>query len=71
MSPRPSLLEEVKRTPPQPPQDNAVSPAEVGHKLFEAQVKEAESCMQCCREMIDKLEDILEVSQPDTQAGIR
>ena len=34
-------------------------------------MKEAEECMQSCFEQIDKLEDILEVSQPDTQAGIR
>ena len=26
--------------------------------------------MQCCREMIDKLEDILEASQPDTAGGL-
>ena len=52
--------------PPQPQRDDAVSPSDVCHTVFEEQVKVAEKCMQYCREMIDKLEDILEASQPDT-----
>ena len=52
--------------PPQPRRDDAASPSNVCHTVFEEQVKVAEKCMQYCREMIDKLEDILEASQPDT-----
>ena len=62
----PGDSEAFRRAPPQPQQDDAVSPSEVGHTVFEEQVKEVEKCMRSCREMIDKLEDILEASQPDT-----
>ena len=48
-----------------------MSPSEVGHAVFEAQVKEAELCMQLCRDMIDNFEDILEGSPPDMQGRIR
>ena len=71
MSPRPSLLEEVKRTPPQPPQDNAVSPAEVDPTVSEKQGEEAERFMRSCREMICRFEDMLEGAQPYTQLRIR
>ena len=59
------------RPPPQPPQDNAVSPSEVDHTVSEEQGEEAEKCMRSCREMIGKLEDMLEASQPDTHVRIR
>ena len=52
--------------PPQPQRDDAVSPSNVCHTAEEQQVKAAEECMQSCFEQIDKLEDILEASQPDT-----
>ena len=52
--------------PPQPQRGDAVSPSNVCHTVFEEQAKVAEECMQYYREMINKLEDILEASQPDT-----
>ena len=71
MSHHPSLLEEVRRPPPQPPQDNAVSPSEVDPAVSEEQGEEAEKCMRSCREFFGKLEDMLEGAQPDTQVKIR
>jgi len=71
MSRRPSLLEDCRRTPPQPPQDNAVSPSEVDPAVFHKQGEEAEQLMQSFREMIRRLEDKLEGAQPDTQVRIR
>ena len=70
MSHHPSLLEEVRRPPPQPPQDNAVSPSEVDPTVSEEQGEEAEKCMRSCREMIGKLEDMLEETEEDTQVRI-
>ena len=61
-----------RRAPPQPQQDDAVSPSEVRHRVFEDQVLEAGIFMRYCCEMFDKLEDrIIEVSQPDTRARIQ
>ena len=61
-----------RRAPPQPQQDDAVSPSEVRHRVFEDQVKETAIFMRSCCEMFDKLEDgIIEVSQPDTRARIQ
>ena len=54
----------------QPQVDNAVSPSEVGHTECEEQVKEAESCMQSCREMFGQLEELLEVSPEYTKVEI-
>ena len=56
--------------PPQPRRDDAVSPSNVCHTVFEEQVKVAEEFMQYCREKIAELEDILEASQPDTAGGL-
>ena len=39
--------------------------------MSEEQGEEAEKCMRSCREMIGKLEDMLEGAQPDTQVRIR
>ena len=52
--------------PPKPQWDDAASPLDVRHTVFEEQAKEAEDCMQYYREIIDKLLDMLEASQPDT-----
>ena len=61
-----------RRAPPQPQQDDAVSPSEVRHRVFEDQVLEAGIFMRSCCEMLEKLEDrIIEVSQPDTRARIQ
>ena len=64
----PSLLLEACEAlePPKPQWDDAVSPLDVRHTVFEEQAKEAEDCMQYYREIIDKLQDMLEASQPDT-----
>ena len=67
---RDGLLDEVRRPAPQPPRDNAVSPAEVDHTVPEEQGEEAERCMRACREMIDRLEDMLEETEEDTQVRI-
>ena len=61
-----------RRAPPQPQQDDAVSPSEVRHRVFEDQVLEAEIFMQSCCEMCDNLEDrIMEVPQQDTRERIQ
>ena len=52
---------------PQHQQDDAASPANVRHTVFEKQVKDAAECMQKFREMIHTLEGILSASQPATQ----
>ena len=52
---------------PQPQQDDAASPANVRHTVFEKHVKDAAECMQKFREMINTLEGILDASQPATQ----
>ena len=70
MGHRDGLLDEVRRPAPQPPRDNAVSPAEVDHTVSEKQGEEAERCMRACREMIDRLEDMLEKAEKDTQVRI-
>ena len=51
---------------PQPQQDDAASPANVRHTVFEKQVKDAAECMKFC-EMIHTLEGILDAPQPTTQ----
>ena len=52
---------------PQPQQDDAASPANMRHTVFEKQVKDAAECMQKFCEMIHTLEGILDASQPATQ----
>ena len=56
---------------PRSQQDNAVSPLEVGHEVFVAQVANAELFVQWCRQVIDKFEDYMQVSTPDMQRRIR
>ena len=72
-TPKLRLVPPPQLTPrlPQPQEDDAVSPKEVGHTVCEEQVEEAEKCMRSCREMIVKLEDLLEASPEDTQVRIR
>ena len=65
------LWEDCRRTPPQPPQDHAVSPSEVDPTVFHEQGEEAEQIMRSCREMICRLEDKLDLAQPHTQVRIR
>ena len=38
--------------------------------MSEEQGEEAERCMRACREMIDRLEDMLEKAEKDTQVRI-
>jgi len=64
-------VEELKRTPPQPPRDNAVSPAEMDPTVSEVQGEEAERFMRACREMFCRFEDMLERAQPHTQLKIQ
>ena len=52
---------------PQPQQDDAASPANVRHTVYEKQVKDAAECMHKFREMIHTLEGILDAPQPATQ----
>ena len=73
-APRPKLrlVQQPQLTPrlPQPRDDDAVSPKEVGQEECEEQVEEAEKFMRSCREKIGQLEDMLEGAQPDTHVEI-
>ena len=70
-APRPQLrlFQQPQLTPrlPQPRDDDAVSPKEVGQAECQEQVEEAEKFMRSCREKIGQLEDMFEEVQPENR----
>ena len=70
-APRPQLrlFQQPQLTPrlPQPRDDDAVSPKEVGQAECQEQVEEAEKFMRSCREKIGQLQDMSEEVQPENR----
>ena len=50
-------LEALTQELPQPQQDDAASPEDVRHEVFEQQVEDAEECIQKLRKTLDAIDD--------------